>query len=116
MGLSRDTILTVAKPRIEKVEMPEWGGDVYVREMSALERDQFDMHLAEDMNVRRARGFITCVCDEQGTPLFSERDLSAVQAMPSGPVDRCCEVIWRLSRMFGKGEDSEKNSCGPAGA
>lgn len=113
MGLDRDAILAVAKPRIEKVSLPEWGGEVFVREMTALDRDRFDSQLAESMDMRRAMAFVLCVCDESGKPLFSDKDLQAVLAMPSGPVNRCCDVVWRLSSMFGRGaDDVAKNSEG----
>lgn len=112
MSLSRDAILAAAKPRIEKVPVPEWGGELFVREMTALDRDRFDSQLAENMDLRRAKAFLLCACDENGKALFSDHDIQAVMAMPSGPIDRCCDVIWRLSSMFGRGEDVQKNSEG----
>ena len=44
MALDRDAILAqpVVLPR-ELVDVPEWGGDVWVRMLTASERDQLEM-------------------------------------------------------------------------
>ena len=42
MGLSRDEILGKRRGKVEEIKVPEWGGTVFVREITASERDAFE--------------------------------------------------------------------------
>ena len=44
--LSRDDILGSDDLRLERVDVPEWNGVLYVRVMTAGERDQFEAEVA----------------------------------------------------------------------
>ena len=45
--LTRDTMLSASDIEIELVEVPEWGGHVFVKGMSGTERDQFEASITE---------------------------------------------------------------------
>ena len=51
MLLTRDKILSADDIRSERVKVPEWGGEVIVREMTGAERDEW-----EGSVVRREEG------------------------------------------------------------
>ena len=78
--------------RIEKVEVPEWDGYVFVREMSSKGRDMFEeMTFSVDMESvdaqgekapsvkttvenTRARYVVFTACDEKGNLIFKPED------------------------------------------
>ena len=45
--LSRDEILAASDLTKELVEVPEWGGSVYVRAMTGTERDSYEESVLE---------------------------------------------------------------------
>ena len=89
MALSREQILTASPAlRVERVQVPEWGGEVCVREMTAGERDRWDAwqidHTGPDrFNDLRARLLVTVLCDDAGARLFSDADIEHVSRMPA---------------------------------
>lgn len=80
--LTREQILAQAKRgrQMEKVPVPEWGGDVNVRELLGRERDEFEISLST-MDKRgkvtpkvdnvRAKLLAWTICDDDGAPLFN---------------------------------------------
>ena len=45
--LTKDEILRADDLRLERVEVPEWGGEVVLRTMTGTERDAFEAELVE---------------------------------------------------------------------
>jgi hypothetical protein len=113
MTLDRQSILACADtlPR-ELVNVPEWGGDVWVRTLSASERDQLEMQWEKTKRVHfRARVVYYCACDEQGRDLFREEDIPVLGAKSTTAVAKVCDVAFRLNRFTREDiEDLEKNS------
>lgn len=104
--ISRDEIRAHSKTVItlprETINVPEWGGEVCVREMTALERDRFErVHLASKANGDgdsfRARLCVATVCDDQGAPLFKAEDVEWLANGSSVVLDRVSEVALRLN-------------------
>ena len=94
--LTKETILGADDLSRKRVEVPEWGGDVYVRTMSGVERDAFE----NDATARRAAErydtdglmallVVQTVCDEDGKSLFTKDDIPALNT-------KSCKVIGRL--------------------
>ena len=105
MILNRDQILSIADLKTELVEMPEWGGSVYVRGMNGAERDKFEGSLVEQRgkerkvntaNIRAKLASLT-ICDESGKRLFSEADVQAISQKSASALQRIFEVAQRLS-------------------
>jgi hypothetical protein len=73
--LSKDAILSI-KPKIQKLAIPEWGGEVYIRALSGADRDAFEECIVSEQQKAevekrtffpraiRARFAIYAVCDE----------------------------------------------------
>lgn len=103
--LTRDDILAVSDLKIERVDVPEWGGDVCVKGMSGMDRDRFEASLVERKNGRnkinldnvRARICAYTVCDESGKLLFSEADIEALGKKSASALTRIFAVAQRLS-------------------
>jgi len=64
-------------PRRE-VEIPEWGGSVYVRALTGAERDQLERSLSQSSTISRAAIVVMCCVDGDGNPLFSQSDVAAL--------------------------------------
>lgn len=109
----RDLILSAAdlKPVAEVV--PEWGVTVYVRPMSASDRDAWDIEQYEAMDAVRSRGgkylgqfrsrlLVRCLCDENGAALFTPADIPALDAKSAAVLDRLYVVAQRVNGLGAK--------------
>ncbi len=108
LGLSR-TLAT------EAVEVPEWGGQVHVRELTAGERDRFEVQVSDSKRANfRARLAVFAVCDDKGARLFQESDIPELAQLPSAGLVRVCEVALRINKFSdGQIKELEKNSEDP---
>ena len=120
MSLSRDQILSAGDVTIEEVQVPEWGGSVYVRSLNGRARDRFEssrfklkgdkVEMIHDNT--RAVLLSLSLCDEAGTLLFSEADVAALGEKNAAAMDRCFDVAQRLSGLRNKDvEEKLKNSA-----
>lgn len=103
-ALTRAAILDADDLPREKVEVPEWGGYVYVRTMTGAERDRYEFEETTASENRtpegaRARLLIRTVVDENGQRLFTEKDVQVLSEKSSAALDRCQEVAARLNRL-----------------
>jgi hypothetical protein len=126
--LSRDAILSAADLPKELVEVPEWGGSVYVRCLTALERDEWEGsimqmdpkggHAKPDLRNIRAKLVVRTVVDEEGNRLFSETDTLALGAKSAAALDRLYSVAARLSKITKEDEKELLGNSeeGPAGS
>ena len=82
--LNREDILKVKDIQIEKVSVPEWGGEVFVKGMTGAERDRFEAGVISfgakskekiDMRDLRAKLCSQTICDEDGKKLFTPADV-----------------------------------------
>jgi len=99
-ALDRTAILAVEDlPRLA-VEVPEWGGRVYVRMMSAGERDAWESSIvaSPDKDVR-ARLAVAVLCDENGEALFSAADIPAVSKKSGRALDRVFAAATKHNKM-----------------
>jgi len=103
-----------ARPlRKRLVPVPEWGGSVWVQEMTAGARDEFDTWVMTHQKEPglRFRILIATVVDENGELLFSDLDIPDLVKKSSAIIHRLSEIGARLS---GIGEalldEMEKNS------
>jgi hypothetical protein len=110
MALTREQILGSSSAlRVQRVHVPEWGGEVCVREMTAGERDRWDAwqidHTGPDrFHDLRARLLVTVLCDESGARLFSDSDVDQITRMPAGVITRIWTVAVDLAGMSGDPE------------
>lgn len=112
--LNREQILSVQDSKIETVEVPEWGGSVCVRAMSAKERDGWEIRYATDFanKNRSVRGSLCAVviCDENGNRLFTEQDIPVLEQKSAAALDRLFDVAMRMNGLRKQDVDElEKN-------
>lgn len=103
--LTREQILASTQLPQAQVDVPEWGGAVIVRALTALERDRFEMQLVETaqggsrVNLLNARARLVAACcvDGQGGRLFSADDVAALGKLSAAALNRVYEAAARLS-------------------
>lgn len=103
--LSRDEILQAVDIKKELVEVPEWGGSVWVRGMTGADRDRFESSVIEmrgskqtlHLDDMRAKLCSACICDEEGKLLFTPADVKALSAKSATALNRVFAIAQRLS-------------------
>jgi Phage tail assembly chaperone len=109
--LDRATILSKKALKRETVDVPEWGGQVLVRELTAAERTRYEMGMSDMVQGEqtnplekvkryenmRARIASIAVINEDGTRVFKDDDVSELNELSGNALDRISSVILRLS-------------------
>lgn len=90
-----------------EVEVPEWGGSVFIRPISAAESLQFiaDNERNKDKGDSAVRLMVLSVVDEDGNPLFTEGDLPKVREKSFRAIMRIQKEALKLN---GLGDDKEE--------
>jgi hypothetical protein len=105
--LSREDILKAATLRMETIEVPEWGGSVTIRELSAQQLVDAGKANRNRDGFAAGHDIVASVVSETGEPLFTEADIPAIQQLGAAGILRVSKAINKLN---GLGEDLEKNS------
>ena len=100
--LSKDAILKADDLPKELVDVPEWGGSVYVRTLRGNERDHSEQSLVgkkqkTSLENVRARFAVLTICDENCTRLFTDGDAKALGEKSAAALDRVFAVAQRLN-------------------
>lgn len=115
--LDRAAVLAAADLVLEPVDVPEWGGRIYVRVMSARERDRYEMAMAAQRTANawniRALMVACAACDEAGRPLFTLADVDALGAKSVAAVERVAEVVDRLNGLSPQSIEAMKKKSEP---
>lgn len=126
--LSRADIESANDIRTEIVSVPEWGGDVAVRQLTGAERDAFEQGLVRtgpdgkreaDLANMSAKLVAACLVDgTTGDRLFSDSDIDRLANKSATALRRVFEAAQRLNGMgAGAVEAVEKNSpAAPSGS
>lgn len=103
--LTRDAILAAVDLVSVTVEVPEWGGSVYVRGLTGTERDRFEVDVLsgtgkDRLNNARAKLVALGVVDEAGNRLFSEADIEALGKKNGKVLDRLFQAVRKESGLL----------------
>ncbi len=110
MALSKDDILATDLPRIE-VQVPEWNGSVFVRQMTSTEKDAYETEMyqarkkqegSELINLR-ARNLIRTISDENNTRVFEDSDVDALGEKSGLILDRLFDASEELNETTEEG-------------
>ncbi len=107
--LTRDAILS-RRLRTERVDVPEWGGYVYVRELTIAEVDALGREIkgGEVPLDMRARIVRMAVVDEGGNPVFQPGDEAHLARAGASALIRISNAILSVSGLLDGGIDEEK--------
>lgn len=102
MSLTRDSILTARDGKTVEVDVPEWGGSLFVRILSGSQRDQLDGYICakkgtEDYAGVRALLVQLAACDGSGALLFTPADIPAISERNSIALQRVFDAAARLN-------------------
>ena len=106
-ALTRDDILRLGQspPEFAKVEIPEWGGHVFVKAMTGKERDQYEISQVEGkgsnqkVNLLNARAKLVAAVthDSSKRKMFTKEDVLALGNLNAKPLTRIYKVAQDLS-------------------
>lgn len=106
-ALTRDAILSKEDIITEKLEVPEWGGYVFVKGLTGTERDEWDQMSADrrkgkgkrvDIRGMTVKLVALSTYDENGKKLFGGRDDEAkLHEKSAAAINRIFKVAQRLS-------------------
>lgn len=116
MNLDRATILSAKDIRREPLDVPEWGGTLYVRVMTGSERDEFERIVLNGktagpgMSNLRARMAAITICDESGQRMFVDADMIELGKKSATALDRVFAKAQEINRIGAEEvESAEKN-------
>jgi hypothetical protein len=119
MAATKESILA-HRAKLTPVDVPEWGGQLYVRVMSGAERDAFEDETfklnGKDVEINRknarARLLVRCIVDEGGERLFNDNgDATLLGEQPADVLDRVYAIASKANGLSKADEDDiAKNS------
>lgn len=116
--LTRDAILAAPAVKIEPIDIPEWGGSCYLRQLT-LEQQQQEVEAAGQGSRLEVfcRIVAACLCDEQGNRLLSPEDAKALASKPACVIMRVGTAALALNKLNDADvEQLQKNfESGPSG-
>ncbi len=116
MSLTKEAILTADDLPREKVHVEQWGGDVFVRSLTAQEATEFGLAMTsegKDNSNCQAELAVKVIVNEEGVRLFNDGDAIALGKKSRIPVNTVFEIAQRLSGLDPEAaEELEKNSEG----
>ena len=91
-------ILAASDTEVRKVDVPEWGGYVYLRTPTVPEKTAFeitgnDLKMADKPVAAPERMFAMCYCDQDGKPIsVSQAQIDALAKKSGRAMDRVFQV------------------------
>lgn len=109
--LNRDSILSRKLPT-QTVPMPEWGGSVVVRRLTATEYLALVQRIKDDSGRAVYHWICAATFDDAGNRIFTDDDAATIEQREDYVVvERLIEAILRLNPQK---EDAAKNSQTPS--
>lgn len=117
--LTAEEILGADDLKREKVEVPEWGGFVYISTMSGTARDTYESSVIEmeggkfkeNLKNIRAKLVAATTTDDKGNLLFSADQVEALGKKSARALDRLFEATSRINAVSDEDiEELAKNS------
>lgn len=106
--LTKDQILNADDLPTKEIEVPQWGGNVLIRTMTAFERDRFEKKMFGDGDKKnrpdniRATLASLAIVDESGDRMFTDKDIVALGKKSAAALDRVFAEIQKLNAVSDK--------------
>ena len=99
--LDRKAIFQAVDLDIKEVNVPEWGGVICVRGLTARERDHFEASIGTSANLDnlRARLVVLSICDAEGERVFKDSDAIELGKKNAQVVNRLFDIARSMSGM-----------------
>ena len=89
-----------------RLEVPEWGGHLYVRVMTGRERDHMENECQAAIKDGRAaptnfrsKLAVACCCDDQGQALFTAEQVDELAGKSAAALDLVFEAAMKINAM-----------------
>jgi len=99
--LNKAAILAAKDQKMVSVDVPEWGGSVNIRVMTGTERDRFEGEFVggnKSVDMVRAKLVAKCLCDDDGSRLFSEQEIPSLGEKSAAVLDKLFTACMKLNR------------------
>ena len=94
--LSRAAILAATDRPLTALDVPEWGGHVFIRPLSVAQAAKITA--VENAGLSNAMTVALAVTDAEGAPLFTEADVTALAERNAVVVTRVALAVMAHSR------------------
>ena len=101
--------------KLERIEIPEWETEIYVKVMTGAERDRWELSttaLLKTPNLANIRASLCAmtICDSKGKRLFTDQQMEALGQKSAVVLDRIFDVARKMNRLNDDDiEELEKN-------
>lgn len=118
MALNKAKILAANDVKLEKVHVPEWGDDVFLKTLSGTERDIFEESYTTDkMKNFRSRFLVLTLCDDKGARLFTDSEVEQLGGKSAVVLNRLFDKSWQINAFRNEdvealGKDSPSDQSG----
>ena len=120
MALTKDQILECNDLKNTEVDVPEWGGSVFVRTMTGADRAAFEDSMVDiqpdgsrkaNVSNLRLKLVALTVVDDAGNRLFTMDDIERLGLKSSAAIERVFEASQRINGMTAESKaQAAKNS------
>lgn len=113
MALTREQILAADDLRVDVVDVPQWGGEVRLREMNGVVRDELNAEIVAcggQVSLVKFRQLVVAlsVVDDAGELIFGLAGFDTVRAKHPGIIDLLAERAIVLNGLGDKAVDDAK--------
>jgi hypothetical protein len=118
--LNRTDILVADDLVRELVDVPEWGGELYIATLMGKDRDDYEASILQtsasgevkqNFTNMRAKLVARCAVNEKGKRIFHDKDIVPLGFKSARALDRCFSVAARLNAVSDADlEELAKNS------
>lgn len=106
--LTAEQILSADDFRYAEVDVPEWGGTVRVRTMSAKQRDALNQMFKNRGEVESTEFMLLmCVVDENGNRVLKREHLDMLKEKSVAPINR---IVKAISDLMGTSSDAVESA------
>lgn len=117
MILDKATILAAINAasdiKTEKVNVPEWKTDVYLKVLTGTERDAFEASYSDQRMANfRVRFLVLTLCDQEGNRLFDDQQIELLGKRSSLVLNRLFEHSWKINMLSAEAADEAGESSG----
>jgi len=100
--LTKEAILSAKDLEMEDVKVPEWGGTIRVKMMTAKERDDYELSIYDDEQNKRSENVRARLCastmvNEKGNKIFNFKEVKSLGDKSARAVNRIFMVAKRLN-------------------
>lgn len=113
--LNKDQILEADDLKKEVVPVPQWGGEVIVKTLTAIEWQKLIQSfraMKEEITDEylKVKVLVATVCDESGNCIFGEDDIIKLGKKSGATIEKVFSVASKLNRLLASDlEELEKN-------